>query len=234
MSKFVQEQVKEIERLTTIVIPDIIKVESADQADNYNDARMQLNKVIIQACIGGEFKQNKKGNNSIAFTKKLPSVKELAEIVNMMDVFMKTTELPYLKEMTTISDNEDDIEIPSEIEYGPVGSGIIEIENINSKKLRNYIFGKDGNEAIMKYILNTSDIIQLVSIGKDLRKKRNRNMMLMIGGIALVVTGGVAFAVYKNNKSKDGCDGIDDIDVGDVDVDDIDADIDEAPVVEIE
>lgn len=234
MSKFVQEQVKEIKRITTEVIPNIISIESEAQLENYNDARMQLNKVIIQACIGGEFKQNKKGDNHITFTKKLPSKKELAEIVNIIDVFMKTTELPYLKDMSEFTDDADDIEIPNEIEYGPIGSGIIEIEKINNKKLTNYIFGKDGNEAIMKYILNTSDIIQLASIGEDLRKKRNRNMMLLIGGVALVLAGGVAFAVYKNNKNKNSCDAIDDIDIGEVDIDDIDDDIDEAPVVEID
>lgn len=239
MRKFVQEQLTEIERFTTQVIPGIIENEGSDP-DDYNEARMQLNKVIIQACIGGEFKKTKKGDNRISFTKKLPTTKELSKMVDMMDTFIRSYELPYLKDMAIAESEDDDIEIPSDnelIELAIMGTGINSIEKINGKKLTNYIFGKDGCEPVMKYILNTSDIIKLASIGKDLRKKRNRNLMLMAGGIALVVTGGVAFAVYKSNKNKNDIDDIiDEIDVDDIDVDEIDVDVDadEAPVVELD
>lgn len=243
--KIVRERINNISTIATKTIPAIVNAETVD-CQAYNDARLDLNNNLIQVLIGGDFVQAKKGQEeyNIKFCHALPNCQELAEILQIMDVFTKTVEIPFMEELTA-DDDANDMDIPPKkinLSYAFAGSGISKIENITSKNLKNYIFGYDGKNALREIMLSSIDCIQIAAMGEDLRKKTNRNKMLIIGGIALVVTGGIATAMYVNKKRSDNDDVIDSevddiMDIDEIGVDDVtgvEIDSDDTPVVTID
>lgn len=238
MSKFVEGCIKDIKRMTKTEIPELINNVELGAA-MYEEYRMELNRAIIQACIGGEFTQNSKGENKIKFNKSLPTTNELAEIISLMDVYVKTVEIPYLNSIDYVGDDDydEDMSIPNSLEIASAGSGIINIDKVNNKKVTNYIFGKNGYDPIMKYMLNASDIMKIAAIGVDLRKKTNRNTMIIIGGISIAVAAGIGYALYKYNSDKNDIDkSMNDVDLDDseIELDEVDIDLDDAPVVSLD
>lgn len=245
--KFVEERINNIRTLATKDIPAIVKGETVD-CQVYNEARCVLNNHLIQALIGGEFVENKKGpeHHNIRFCHALPTRQELSEIVQIMDIFTKTVEMPFMEELYA-SDDPDDMNIPprnSNLSHAFAGSGINKIEHITAKNLKNYVFGYDGQVALIEIMLSAADCMQIAAMGEDLRKRTNRNKMLIIGGIALVVTGGIAAGMYiSSKKDRDGevpeiedntIDNIDDIGVDVDDVTGVEINSDDAPVVTID
>lgn len=242
MSKnFTKNKIEEIRKMATIEIPALLSTGKVDPKE-YKDKRLQMNKDIIQALIGGEFIEPKKDGNEwkIKFCKKLPNRSELAEIIAIVDVFTRTLEEQFFDQLQQATMMAGDMSIPSSADLiVNAGSGLPKIEKINNKKLRDYIFGYDGNEAVGQLMLNASDCMMIAAAGEDLRKKSNRNKMFMVGGIALLLVGGTAAAIviHKHRKGEKIADmDIDMSDIGDVDVDDMDVSIDDddAPIVTID
>lgn len=241
MSKnFVKNQIEVIKKMSTVEIPAILATGKVDP-QVYKLKRLQMNMEIIQALIGGEFIEPKKGGKEwkIKFCKKLPNRSELAEIISMVDVFTRTVEDQFLDQLQNATAPAGDMSIPTADLIVNAGSELPKIEKINGKKLRDYIFGYDGKEAISQLMLNASDCMMIAAAGEDLRKKSNRNKMLIVGGIALLLVGGTAAAVviHKRRKGEKIANmDIDMSDIGEVDVDDMDVSIDddEAPVVTID
>lgn len=224
--------------------------------DDYLKGRIALNMAVIQALIGAEFQKPKKDGKEyrLKFNGKLPNRNELAEIVTMLNDFIGEVENPFLETLYAlpetdaeaegeVSAEDDDMEIVPEGELCESNvNHIPTVEKWDGKKLKNYIFGYDGKSALSRAMLTATDCIRLSAIGEEVRKKQNRNKMLIIGGVALLITGGVVAGVVIHNHNKkddkdldDMIDDIDDVDVdGDIDVDtDIDVD-DDVPTVEVD
>lgn len=234
-SKKVANQITEIKDWCTKGIPEII-AKNPSVKEYFQQGRLCLNLLLIETMIGAEISvdtgKNAKGDYKVKFNRCLPTVAEMAEISNIMADFVKNVEGPFLSKFAAPSGNDDDMAIP------PNDASTIRLERVNAKSLKDLIFN-GGNDAMTNRMLNAVDCIQLAGIGCELRKKTIRNRVLIAGGIALVVTGGiiVGMNVYKAHKEK--CDG-DDADAPVVDLDSGDmpeldmTDSADAPVVEID
>lgn len=239
MSKYTQKRIDEIKNLTTVDIPNAIKNEIS--VDEYlNKYRMTLNLTIIQAVFGCEFdKPKKKDNYKVKFNHKLPTSDELATITRLINDFVTYVENPFLAK--NYSNNEcavqtiEDMEIPVRCEY----PNLPELEKVNSKKINEYIF---GNNAISMIPIGAMDIVELAAVAEKIKKVKTRNRMLLIGGIAIVLTGGAiatAAVVRSKMKNKNAENDIDpdadlneiDVDMSDIDVDDVMSD-DDSPSVD--
>lgn len=237
MKKDYKNSVAIIEEIATKEIPELLK--NKHNPDDYKMLRLKLNMEVIQVLIGGTFVENKgkKGPTWKIKFSSMPNEWEKSQVVNIMDRFVREVEDPYMNKLRKPYEFKDDIDIPA-----PSGSNqmIHKIDRINAKKLRNHIFGYEGAEAISTIMLNAGDCMALSAIGKDLRKKRQADMIL-IGGIALFVAGAVVSGmVYSKNHKDDEkpSDDIDDVNIDDsiVDMDDIESSIDEddVPMVSID
>jgi len=132
---------------------------------------------------------------------------------------------------------EDDMSIPCAVE-----APLPQLEKYNHKNLNGYIF--DSVNGVGRRIITSMDILPLASMAEKARKTKNLHTMLIIGGIALVITGTiVAIHIINKNKNDDNSDMADaeNIDVSiadDIDVsvaDDIDvSDAEDIPVVELD
>lgn len=241
MSKYTDKRIEEITSLVTKDIPAAIN--NGISVDEYlNKYRMTLNLTIIQAIFGAEFEKPKKeGKNAkIKFNHKRADVGDLAIICRLLNDFIGNVESPFLSQNAggdCFSNAGDDMAIPDRIATAPA---LPELEKVNNKKIYNYIFGSDGRAAISKMMLTGMDVYDLATVAKKIKKVKTRNTMLLIGGIALVVTGGtVATVCFINNKKKHKADAegdVPDVDLDDIDVDDIDvgdAGMDDVPNVEL-
>lgn len=240
MSKNIEKRIGEVRDMALMQIPAILGTNPVNPED-FRNKRIDMNIAVIQILIGADFDRPKDGKEwKVKFCHKLPSRAELAQIVQIMDVFAKTVEAPFmvaLANSSSVKDGEDMGIPPKESDIINAVSGLPRIEKINSKKMKSYIFGYDDHEAMAKLMLNAADCMEIAAMGEDLRKKTNRNRMFIVGGIALLITGGTVAAVCIRNKKKDG----DIIDMDDMDVDidgddsiDVGIDDDDAPVVTID
>ena len=182
----------------------------------YAEARVIFNQAVIEACLGAVIDGDK-----MKFNKKLPDADERTQIIGYVSHLSETEKILYA---TNNSGNDDDISVlPMRTGYS------VELKKINTKAVKEYILGGMINSG-----LDVANTMQLFEIGKKLRKKQHRNMMLLVGGIAILITGAAVatvLIVHHNKKSVDEIDtpdaSIDDADIadiGDID-DDIGADV---------
>lgn len=238
-----KNRIESIRKITTVEIPALMNGGQVD-ANQYMMKRLELNMSVIQFLIGGDFTEAKGGKEwKIKFNHKLPSRSDLAEVARIMDDFVANVEAPFMaavQRAATGGDNADDMSIPVNAALEPAHVGLPKIEKINSKKLKNYIFGYDGKPAMSRLMLNAADCLEIAVMGEELRKKVNRNRMLIAGGIALLITGGAVAAVCIHKRNKKSEEELDDlIECGDVNINDSDMptaeiDADDAPVVSID
>lgn len=235
MSNYTEKRIEEIRTLVTKEIPAAI--DAGISIDEYlTKHRVALNLTIIQAIFGAEFSDPKKEGKDckVKFNHKLADVSELATISHLLDDFIGDIENPFLSPEFE-SGNGDDMSIPTCVR----SYALPELEKVNNKKVTDYIFG--GN-AISKMMLTGRDICDLAAVAQKIKKTKVRNTMLLIGGIALVVTGGaVATVCVVNNKKKHNDVDTDtptvDLDGTDIDVPDVDLDgtsNDDVPRVELD
>lgn len=242
MSKKKTSRIESIRKITTVDIPALMNGDQVDP-NQYMMKRLELNMSVIQFLIGGDFTEAKDGKEwKIKFNHKLPSRSDLAEIARIMEDFVANVEGPFMAavQRAATGNNGDDMAIPQASLEPATHIGLPKIEKINAKKLKNYIFGYDGKPAMSRLMLNAADCLEIAVMGEELRKKTNRNRMLIAGGIALLITGGVVAAVCIHKKNKKDEDRLDDlcecgdVNISDSDMPDVEIDADDAPVVSIE
>ena len=240
MSKFTEKRIHEIAALTTNEIPNAIN--NGISREVYDQYRMTLNLTVIQAVFGVEFDRPKKDGKpcKIKFNHKVANAGEIATITKLMDDFVSRVENGYISEMMDDADiiNDADMIIPTREQFVPA---LPELEKVTNKKIHEYIFGSDGSAAISKLMISGMDVVEMAAVAEKIKKTKTRNTMLLIGGIALVVTGGAIAGVCINNAKKNKASINDDdapvVELDDIDVDTDDMDIsndDDAPVVEFE
>lgn len=200
-----KEKVNQIRSMALSDIPASIN-RPEGSFDDYKSRRIALNLSIIQVLIGAEMPDRKDdgGEWKLKFNSRLPDRSELADIIDIVDTFVNEIENPYLNSFAnnTVS-TENDMNIPPRDGFSPdTVRAVPKIEKINAKKLKNYIFGYDSKDAISRVYLNASDCIKVSALGEELRKKTNRNKMLIVGGIALLITGGTVAAICIRNYNK--------------------------------
>lgn len=241
-----QELLNEIRAFALEKIPAKISAgEIASETEYYRECRLPLNVMLTEFGAAVEFEQPKDANGrcKIKSTHSLPTNKQLAEACEIIDKYIIDTESDIIDSFVQLSKDEDDMAIPAAGNLESVVDVNIEsIDKINNKKMINYVFGYDGQPAICKMLLDSTDLVKIAAIGEDLRKKRNRDRALIIGGIVLAVAGLTGAGIYLYNKNHESNDvpAVDvDEDVVDVDTDVdtnedvVDIDVDEAPIVEI-
>lgn len=230
MSKYTQKRIEEIQALTTKEIPAAIN-EGISVDEYLNKYRLTLNLTIIQAIFGAEFITPKKEGKDVKvkFNHKLADVAELSTISHILDDFIGSVENPFIcpnVETDDYDDCDEDMDIPACIESF---TALPELTKVNTKKINEYLF---GGVSISKMMLAGKDIYDLAVVAKKIKKTKVRNAMLLIGGIALVVTGGaVATACIINSKKNDD---MVDTDLPDVSLEDApDVDMEDVPSVEL-
>lgn len=221
----------EIRKFALEEIPDILDEIETEQ-DYQARCRIPLNILIIEYCFGAECKKPKKdgGKCDMKYNHKRPSSEQVAELTKIVDEFVKEVEDPFLAGLVP---EDDDMAIPSKDDYA-----VPTLEKVNKKKIRNYIFGYDGKSSMTRARIVAADIPAIALLGKDVRKNIKRNRMLLVGGIALVITAGVTTAFVVHNMKKKHNDGIDaemaaDLDELDNVLDDIEQMEDDTPSVEL-
>lgn len=228
--KYVAERIEEIKSMVSTTLPNAIN-KGIDVNKYLTRCRVPLNLTVIQAVFGAEFKEDeKKGGYKVKFKHKPASQEELLEISRLLNHYIETVEKPALG----FDDyDEDDMSIPAAVPATTIG--LPKLEKYSSKNIREYIF--DRHDAISKTMLNGMDVFELATVSKKIRKHKNLKIAFVIGGIALVATGGVAAATIISKKN--------DNDVIDIDLEDIDTTVnldevaddtglDDAPTVDLD
>ena len=234
-NKKMENQISEIRNWATQGIPALIASKPGlDVKGYFQEGRLCLNLLLIETLIGAEITadtgKNAKGDYKIKFNRRLPTATELAEISEIVAKFIKDVEKPFLDQFTTT--DPGDMNIPDDV-------STIRLEKINAKSMKELIFGGAG--PVTNRMLNAIDCIQLAGVGEQLRKRTIRNRVLIVGGIALVVTGGTIVGVnmYKKHKDKvaadTGTDGAPEVDLDSGDLPEVNMDDSgDAPVVTID
>lgn len=243
MSKFVENRIEAAAK----IIERITSMKQGCRAEDYISARAELNLEIIQAVIGGKIisKDSKKKGviTKIKYTEKPATKKELAIIINMLSDFECKVENPIIiafnQKIEQLNDEENMDIIPTiaMIEEADISN----LDKVNTKKFNKMIFGTDTSTGILASSrISSSNIMELAAYAEDLRKKQNRNKLLIAGGIVLASVGvGVTTKVIIDKKKRKADDILDIDDVSDVDINiddpiEVPADVDlDAPVVSL-
>ena len=214
----------EITKVIAEVTAQINSNSYASTQDYLIGARGEINKVLIEACLGCTIGVNKKGQQTVKYNKGLLTMEQLSELSGILKDFMEI-ETSYLITLNSIEsnvdseDDEDDMSIPVGISY-TAGNDVSNDTKLSAKA---YAANKiiSGPNSIMYNTIDSNNLIELASIGQKFRTNKIIKMTLIIGGITVVLVGGTA-AVVLANKNKDESDDVDVIDVDDtVDLDDI-------------
>lgn len=226
-----KEKIDGIRKMALVDIPAELNANGSTLVvDQYRQKRIALNMALIQVLIGGTFtKFSRKGTGwNVKFNGKIPNRYELAELMKILETFITTTERPIMDALVNAGASNDDMEIPPSNDITN-GSGLPKLEKLNSKKMKEYIFGGSGKDPLYSIMLSVSDCMEIAAAGEALRKKRNMNMMLMAGGIVLLLTGATVAAVCicKHNKKKE-------MELDELCDDTIDMESDEYPTVDMD
>lgn len=234
MSKYTEKKIVEIINIVEKEIPEAV-VKGVTIDEYLNKYRFALNSAIIEAIMGCEFITPKKDgkNTKIRFNHKRANQSETVKIFDIINNFIRNFEADFLKDYQSFNEM-DDMSIPTR-----ANDNTPKLEKFSNKKIHEYIFGsEDSASCISRILITPSDIINLTAVAEKIRKHKNRNMMLMIGGIALVVTGiGVGTVVAVKHSHQDDVDV--DADLPEIDMDDgpevnLDMDDDDVPTVEFD
>lgn len=217
-------------------------------ADEYRKARIALNLNIVQVLTGCDIREASKADKGykIKFRHRLPYTCEINEVVEIVDVFVRTVEEPFMKKLQAFMDQHDDadsIDIPGNQVIVPA-SRLITMDKINNKNLKNYILGQNGYDRLVDVAINAVDCTKIAAFGEAARTDADLKKSLIAAGvsIAALVAAATAFAVVKKKK-EEAADAtettttdVDLDDTTDVDLDTIEdtVDTDDAPVVELD
>lgn len=213
-SNHVNNQISQIRAWATKGIPELIeKNPGMDDKEYFQKGRLCLNLLLIETLIGAEFTQsdgkNGKGDYKLKFNHRLPSKSDVADISAIMGEFIKNVENPFMEQFGA-ADEDSNMGIPT---------ASLRLEKVNTKSMKDLIF---GSGCTTNRMINAIDCVQLAAVGEQLRKKTIRNRVLIVGGIALVITGGTAVGMNLYKKHKDKADDAgDDTPVVDIDADDM-------------
>ena len=197
------------------------------------EGRGEINKGLIEACLGCTIDVNKKGQQVVKYNKGLLTMEQLSELSGILKDFMEI-ETSYLISLNSIEssanseEDDDDMSIPVGISY-TAGNDVTNDTKLSAKA---YADSKivSGPNSIMYNTIDSNNLIELASIGQKFRTNKIIKMSIIIGGISLILVGGTA-AVVLANKNKDDSD-VDAIDADEtVDLDDIpdSVDLDDIP-----
>ena len=198
-----------------------------DDASYMTMCRRPLNLLLIQAVTGGEIDQNKKGEFTIHFNHRVPTMAEMSELVGILSDYIVRIETPYFDQMQ----KDDDMAISNVI----TGANIMAQTKVKKKDFKESIMSPHGYSASL---LNISDLMAISATADDLRKRMNRNKYLIIGGITIIaattaVVGSVMAYKHFHKKDED-IDSQNDIDLNESDVQLVDLDDPDVPMVSLD
>lgn len=203
---FTKDTMNKIKVRMTKTIPD--EIANGISVDDYmTKCRVPLNLEILEVIFGaklenldksGNVKVDKKTNIPVtSFNQPLPTLADLSNLVAMLNNFIIKVEQPFLSGAgygaECFTTGEDDMSIPCVSE-----APLPQLGKYSHKKMNEFIFN-DMN-GLGRRIITGMDILPLASIAEKARKAKNLHTMLIIGGVALVITGTVV-AIHVMNKN---------------------------------
>ncbi len=149
---------------------------------DYVGKRREINLAVIEAAVGIEFKEAKKGG----YTGKL------AEKPSNQDLLNIQLQLNRLFDIESTMTNNDQDAIP--------GPNYVAISK--DAKIQDIYNGLIGDYGLINRNVGCGDVIALAAVGDTLRKKCFKRNAIIIGSIVLVAAAGgtVAYFIVKNNK----------------------------------
>lgn len=207
--RYVKAIIKDIKKLTTDTIPHEIQKGKFEDVNAYiSSSRTALNILLVEAMLGCEIKT--KGDGKVKFNHRLPRKKDIAEVCELLEDFIENVENPLLAHLTGMidEDSEETTVVPKfEMKINGKVQRVRMLDKPSNKKLKKEIFDKD---MIRNVKIDVNDCLNLASMGEDARNKANRNKMLIVGGIAILITGTAVAGLMIYHHMKD-----DDLSVGD-------------------
>lgn len=203
MRNEVKELVEKIKSMALVTIPGQVNGDNAPlNLDEYmKNCRIPLNVLLIGFALGGNCDQDKDGKGTIKFNRKLPTHEQLSEVIDILNTFITTVEVPFLetKNITVTNDPPEGFE-----NFGGNNNTVVpNIDKINNKNVRGCAFGNDVAKGVAMELLNSTDMQHLVAMGERLRKKKIRNIALITTATAVVVTAGIVAYVIIDKKNHD-------------------------------
>ena len=243
MSKYTVKRIEEITKYMNETIPAAIN-EGITVQKYLNEHRTTLNLSIIQAIFGAEFIKGENDGDvqKVKINHRPADVTELAQITHLLNDFIANVENPFLASSDeVIVVTEDDMDIPARAS-AIAAAALPQINKFNNKNIQNYIFGNDDPGAALSHKMITGmDVYDLAAVAKKIHTHKLRNTMLIIGGVALILTGGIVAtgmlikgrgeeaatneegAIINDDGveiNDDGVDINDDVEINDVDIND--------------
>ena len=213
---------KKIEELAVIVhneMLDIVHskgvVDPKALGQRWEDAQMKANRLIVELCLGGEFKKNK-----MRYHGNLPDHDQTAQIVELVE------------DIATCmfqSVSSDDIGTPIMI---PAMGKIMKGPKFSKKEINETMRDKEG---ICHEVLTPTDVTKLLAIGHKIRKGEIIKTTVVIGTVTLLITSGAVFFLMANKKKDatdtDGTD-VDDSELNEDDLNDVELDEDDLDMMD--
>ena len=179
--KFSEKILKELEVLVKNDVP--AKINRGITLDEYYDLRRAINFTVMQAVFGMEIKyKDKTGKITTKFNHKPAKIEVLNAIADIIDTYIANIERPFLDAAKNVVD--DDMYIPVISDNHQLSP----LEKVNKKSINSYMFGSNGLSDLM---INGKDVYAMATEATKIRKTKNRNTVLIIGGITLLLAGGV-------------------------------------------
>lgn len=209
MSRFVESRIEAAQK----IMSRIEGMKGGCKSEDYIYARAELNLELVQAIVGGKIitKDSRfKGTvTKIRYTERPATKKELAAIIAILSDFEYNVEQPLLNAFTAkieeMGDEESMDIIPSIAMIDEADFN--ELERANTKKFNQVILGSNESSSgvLASSRITSSNIMELAAYAEDLRKRQNRNKLLIAGGIVLAGVGvGVATKIiYDKKKAKE-------------------------------
>lgn len=213
---------KKIEELTAIVhneMPGIVHGKGVVDANalgkQWEQAQMKANRLIVELCLGGDFKKNK-----MRYHGNLPDHDQTAQIVELVE------------DIATCmfqSVSSDDIGTPIMV---PAMGKIMKGPKFSKKEINETMQDEDG---ICHEVLTPTDVTKLLAIGHKIRKGEIIKTTVVIGAVTLLITSGAVFFLMTNKKKDatdtDGTD-VDDSELNEDDLNDVELDEDDLDMMD--
>lgn len=178
-------------------IAEITALTSQDCPEEvYNQKRVQLNQLLIEALVGCEIGENKKGETTVKFNKQLPDKMAIAKIASAVDAFVGDVENPYLLKISGA--DPDSMEIPVIIP-----GGVAEMEKVTNKTVKAAMV--ETVDAWYTKPLDGKDCYMIAALGEKARKDANFKKAAIVGGVILLaaILGGVGYYFYTKKKTEE-------------------------------
>lgn len=221
----------------------------------YADCRREINRLLVEICLGAEFEKKKDGAWTVKMCHKLPDRHQLADVSELLGSYIQQYERPLLDAFVShgLMDRNGNVvnsqnpvaaagmEIPPNggtstgVAAGPMSRRVTFIDDVSHKKIRDAAIGGGEFSGYLNMYLQVSDLVVMTANASRMRKKDRKKRMLIAGGIAIVVAAGVGVAafLYCKHKKKSNEEMVDDLvtSAEDMCMDVSDTGVDDAPVV---